>query len=248
MKWHASTDGGASWREHDPRRSTRCQPAGVAAYLGDGVFAADPATGDLAMRTSSPVKIRPSWRTGCRRRRDLGERIRDGGRPRGQHDREQPGRRRDLECTRFRSRSSTASTTRRSLGRGAPPTGDRLRGRQGARPELHIHRSTDGGGTWAPSGPRARAGAGAADRSGRAGRRHARDGRFTGRAAGSATQHRRGRDGGARRPGPGGRAKAMPGGRLRGRLRSTGWIWLLPDGGGWTIGGRAGAEVITAQT
>jgi hypothetical protein len=236
MKWHASTDGGATWRKVTLRKVASVPAGWVAAYLGDGVFAADPATGDLAMLTSSPVKVRPLmedglpasagiWVTGYAtqggREVSVIANSRDGGVNWRTHTFPEK-----VVCGFDHDWGSLAVAT--ADGQTVYAVGKV--GRQ-----LHIYRSTDGGGSWQRTAARADAGDGLLEAAVLA------DGalviRFNGREGG----HRllRSTDGGESVApadlGPGARAHAVPGGNVEADFDGGGGLWLYTPGGGWRL-------------
>ena len=216
MKWRTSTDGGATWQERSLRKVASVPAGWVATYLGDGVFAADPATGDFAMVTSSPVKIRPLMQNGLPASAGIWD---SGYAKEGGDEVSMIANSRDGGATwrtyTFPDRV-VAGFDNQEWGSLAIATADgqtvyavgKLSG------QLHVYRSTDGGGSWQRTAARAETGVGF-PRGCRAGRRHARDPPDRRRRRPAAAQHRPGRVGVAGGPRPG-RARA---GHARRRLR-----------------------------
>lgn len=165
--WHASTDGGATWREVTPR-TVDAIPAGWQVpdgfeHLGGGILAVDPATGNAvtlprnALRLAKPVSGLPAeaglWVSGyvgekgepvAGAERIVGtgsavEFSRDGGRTWQRHVF-------DEELTTLESQPGAAAIATAD-GRTVYAVG-----RAGS--VLRIHRSVDGGRTWKPTAAR----------------------------------------------------------------------------------------------
>jgi hypothetical protein len=238
--WWASTDGAKTWRAITIGEVDAI-PAGWRVIAGGSrVIAADPATGEVVrLRAAPPPKLAvvaatpPDagiWVSGYARS-DAQELVgegsmvsvsRDGGRTWTSHTLSEP-----LEEGGAYTNGSAVIAT--ADGRTVYAVG-----RLGA--DLRIHRSTDGGVTWAPTGARTRIGASA----------------LIDAAAGpdgtlelavwvpgqDALRRYRSTDGGATvekiGSAPGAYARAVSGGLVEMYGPDRGVIWVRPDGGEWT--------------
>ena len=234
MEWRTSTDGGATWRERSLRQVASVPAGWVATYLGDGVFAADPATGDFAMLTSCPVKIRPFMQNGLTASAGIWV---SGYAKQGGHEVSMIANSRDGGATwqtyTFPDRV-VFGFDHQEWGSLAIATADgqtvyavgKLSG------QLHVYRSTDGGGSWQRTAARADAGDGFLEAAALA------DGTLMIRLTGEdGVRLLRSTDQGESVSpsdlGPGGRAQAMPGGDFEGD--EDGGLWLFTAGGGWRL-------------
>ena len=234
MKWRTSTDGGATWQERSLRKVASVPAGWVATYLGDGVFAADPATGDFAMVTSSPVKIRPLMQNGLPASAGIWD---SGYAKEGGDEVSMIANSRDGGATwqtyTFPDRV-VAGFDNQEWGSLAIATADgqtvyavgKLSG------QLHVYRSTDGGGSWQRTAARAETGVGFLEAAALA------DGTLVIRLTeDDGVRLLRSTDQGESVSpadlGPGGRAQVMPGGDYENT--DDGGLWLFTAGSGWRL-------------
>jgi hypothetical protein len=238
--WWASTDGAKTWRAITIGEVDAI-PAGWRVVAGGSrVIAADPATGEVVwLRAAPPPKLAlvaatpPDagiWVSGYAES-DAQELVGEGSM---------------VSVSRDGGRTWTSHTFSESLEEGGASTNGSVVvatadgravyavGRVGA--DLRIHRSMDGGATWAPTGARTRIGTSALIEAaaGPDGTLEmavwspGQDGLQRYRSTdGGETVEKIGRE-------PGAHARAVPGGLAEMYGAPRGVIWLRPDGGGWT--------------